>query len=174
MGFIFDRELGLPVRGISQRVTIRGQKVVPGQTLVLFDRKGPGCLLHWWLTYSMKNDVDKRDLSHDIQLRIFYDGSETPTVDMTLARFFGLLLDHDVYTLDSAAIKILPQNAFNCYFPRFHSAISNHISFFIRDKKDSVVSSNLHIAGKPLHLKFVINFFYSTLLNHYIGNFSRY
>lgn len=36
---------------------------------------------------------------------------------MTLAQFFMILLGRDVYTVDSAAIKVLPKKAFNCYFP---------------------------------------------------------
>ena len=48
MNRLFHAELELPVRGKSQRVT-RRPNVAPGETAVLFDEEGPGCIHHWWL-----------------------------------------------------------------------------------------------------------------------------
>lgn len=114
---LFHRQLELPAIGISQRVTQR-PGIKPGETIRLFDEAGPGCILHWWLTCSHgKNPETDADWAHQLRLRYFYDGAEKPAVDMTLAQFFMILLGRDVYTVDSAAIKVLPKNAFNCYFP---------------------------------------------------------
>jgi hypothetical protein len=38
-------------------------------------------------------------------------------VDVTLAQFFSVLLGRNAYPIDNAAIKVLPKNAYNCYFP---------------------------------------------------------
>lgn len=114
---LFERELGLPVRGLSQRVTLK-PKLAAGKTLVLFDEEGPGCVLHWWLTCSPgKAKGAEHEYIHDLRLRFYYDGQAEPAIDMTLAQFFAILLDHDTFPVDNAAFKVLPKNAFNCYWP---------------------------------------------------------
>ena len=116
MNRLFHAELELPIRGKSQRVT-RRPNVAPGETAVLFDEEGPGCIHHWWLTYGYKREGDARDPIHDLQLCLYCDGGDDPIVDLSLARFFAILFEHDIYPIDSAAIKILPKNALNCYLP---------------------------------------------------------
>ena len=91
MNCLFHAELELPIRGKSQRVT-RRPNVAPGETAVLFDEEGPGCIHHWWLTYGYKREGDTRDPIHDLQLRLCCDGEDDPTVDLPLARFFAI--DH--------------------------------------------------------------------------------
>lgn len=114
---LFERELDLPARGLSQRVTQRPQ-LLPGKTVVLFDEQGPGCLLHWWLTCSHgRVEATGRERIHDLRLRFYYDGQQQPAVDMTLAQFFAILLQRDTFQVDNAAFKVLPKNAFNCYWP---------------------------------------------------------
>ena len=101
---LFHTELGLPARGVSRRVTQR-KTVAPDETLTLFDEAGPGCVLHWWLTYTPGGESAARDRAHDLYLRIFYDGEETPAVEVTLAQFFGILLDRDVYTIHTLDVS---------------------------------------------------------------------
>jgi hypothetical protein len=57
---LFTRELNLPVRGLTQRVT-RREFIAPGDTFAFFDETGPGCIRHWWLTYTPIRDPDVRD-----------------------------------------------------------------------------------------------------------------
>jgi hypothetical protein len=112
----FDRLLDLPARGRSIRTTVR--PVIPaGATEVLFDSKGPGCVKHWWLTCSKKEDGDAIDPAHRLRVRFFYDGEETPRIDLPLTTFFGILFERDVYEIHSEPITVLPHNAFNCYLP---------------------------------------------------------
>ncbi len=115
---LFHRELDLPARGVSQRVTHR-PAIKPGETFVLFDEEGPGCLLHWWLTLGERRDkpAGERERVHDLQLRAYYDGESRPAIDLTLAQFFAVMLERDGYKVDSEALKVLPQNAYNCYLP---------------------------------------------------------
>ncbi len=63
MNRLFHAELELPIRGKSQRVT-RRPNVASGETAVLFDEEGPGCIHHWWLTYGYKREGDARDPIH--------------------------------------------------------------------------------------------------------------
>jgi hypothetical protein len=67
---MFHQELQLPHRGKSLRVT-RRPMAQPGETLVLFDEEGPGCIMHWWLTHARRNEEDARYPNHDLQLRFF-------------------------------------------------------------------------------------------------------
>jgi len=114
---LFSDQLALPKGGKSQRVTLRPE-LPSGSTLVLFDQEGPGCILHWWLTCKQdSNDQPGRRRTSDLRLRFYYDGDTQPAVDLTLAQFFSVLLGRDAYPIDNAAIKVLPRNAFNCYFP---------------------------------------------------------
>jgi hypothetical protein len=114
---LFERELNLPVDGISKRVTQRPE-IAAGETIHLFNQSGPGCIRHWWLTYSRgRNRATDKDWAHQMRLRFFYDGASEPAIDMTLAQYFMILLEKDVFQIDSAAIKVLPKNALNSYFP---------------------------------------------------------
>src|SRR4051794_36507023 len=87
----FQRELGLPVRGLSQRITLK-PKLAGGKSMVLFDEQGPGCIPHWWLTCSPgKAKGAEHEYIHDLRLRFFYDGQLEPAIDMTLAQYFAIL-----------------------------------------------------------------------------------
>ena len=101
---LFRHELELPVKGRSRRVT-RREFVRPNETLVLFDEEGPGCVFHWWLTYS-RSKKDIRDRAHDMRIRVYYDGSQAPDFDVSLAQFFSILLDKKIFPVDNAAIKV--------------------------------------------------------------------
>ena len=116
MNKLFSEELGLPARGKSMRTT-RRPNLDPGDKVDLFDGCGPGCIFHWWITNTIKQDHDVRDPAHDLQLKIYYDGKSYPDVDLPLAKYFGILFDLDVYDMGSTAIIMLPENAFNFYLP---------------------------------------------------------
>lgn len=116
-GRLFREELELPARGVSGRVTQRFD-IRPGESKILFDESGPGCILHWWMTCNHGKRGDQElEMPHELVLRFYYDDQEQPAVEMTVAQFFSILFEHDVYTIDNAAIKVLPKNAFNCYLP---------------------------------------------------------
>lgn len=113
---IFDRELGLPASGTSRRAT-RRDFIQTCDTQVLFEAAGPGCVRHWWLTYTPSPDEASRDRAHDLIIRFFYDGSDIPAVEVSLAQYFCLLLNQDSYPVRSAPIVVLPKNACNSYLP---------------------------------------------------------
>ncbi len=117
---MFDRELELPVRGTSRRTT-RRDFMEPGASLILLDETGPGCIKHWWLTYTPSSPGgtpdDVRDRAHDLLLKIYYDGESDPRVEVTLAQYFCILLNTDASAVRSAAVTVLPKNACNSYLP---------------------------------------------------------
>ncbi|HEV2348234.1 MAG TPA: DUF2961 domain-containing protein [Terriglobia bacterium] len=59
---------------------------IPGEVLVLADLKGPGIVTHIWVTVADNEFAWPRLL----RLRVYYDGSKTPSVDVPLGDFFGV------------------------------------------------------------------------------------
>jgi hypothetical protein len=88
------------------------QPIYPGKTLTVLDVTGPGVVTHLWFTlnsaepYFLKNHV----------LRAYWDGEETPSVEVPLGDFFGLGLG-DFYNYQSALITVAPNRGMNAYFP---------------------------------------------------------
>ena len=62
------------------------KRPIPGETTVLADLTGPGAITHMWITVADSEYGWPRLL----RLRVYYDGSETPSVDAPLGDFFGV------------------------------------------------------------------------------------
>lgn len=85
--------------------------IKPGETFVLADIEGPGCIQHIWMTPT-------GDYRTTI-LRIYYDGSDVPAVECPIGDFFAsAYTSFKVFApLNSLAVCVNPGNAFNCYWP---------------------------------------------------------
>ena len=87
-----------------------------GETALLADiNDGPGEIRHIWMTVTDKTEHYPFVL-RNIILRIYWDGEETPSVEVPLGDFFcnGFAVKTPVY---SEPISVLPHGGFNCYFP---------------------------------------------------------
>ena len=62
------------------------QKIAPGETVTLLDTKGSGCVRHIWLTFP----PDLPKLLRCLVLRMYWDGQETPSVEVPVGDFFGV------------------------------------------------------------------------------------
>ncbi len=62
------------------------KRIMPGETLVMADLRGPGVVNHIWLTVA-DNEYAWPRL---VRLRVYYDGKKTPSVDVPLGDFFGV------------------------------------------------------------------------------------
>ena len=62
------------------------KRPLPGETIVLADLKGPGVITHMWITVAASEYAWPKLL----RLRIYYDGSTTPSVDAPIGDFFGV------------------------------------------------------------------------------------
>jgi hypothetical protein len=62
------------------------KRPIPGETIVLADLRGPGAVSHIWLTVADSEYGWPRLL----RLRVYYDGSSTPSVDSPLGDFFAV------------------------------------------------------------------------------------
>jgi hypothetical protein len=58
---------------------------IPGETVTLADLQGPGVVTHIWLTIA----ANEYGWPRLLRLRVYYDGSATPSVDAPVGDFFG-------------------------------------------------------------------------------------
>jgi len=67
--------------------------VLPGETHVLMDKKGPGVITHIWLTFlgpEPQNWAKQGSANHqELLLRIFWDGNPRPGVEAPVGDFFA-------------------------------------------------------------------------------------
>jgi len=76
------------------------KRIMPGETHVMADLKGPGVVNHIWLTVA-DNEYAWPRLE---RLRVYYDGKKTPSIDVPLGDFFGVGHGYD-RNLDSMVIR---------------------------------------------------------------------
>ncbi|MEQ9439068.1 MAG: DUF2961 domain-containing protein [Cyclobacteriaceae bacterium] len=62
------------------------QMIEPGQSVNLCDIKGSGIINHIWITISPRIDELSRN---DVVIRMYWDGSDTPSVESPIGPFFG-------------------------------------------------------------------------------------
>lgn len=94
----------------------QGWKVSPsvniaaGTTFELADIEGPGRIQHIWMTTSFK------DKSRIFILRIYWDGSDTPSVEVPLEDFFACASPREYMPMSSLAVCVNPRTGYNCYW----------------------------------------------------------
>ena len=76
------------------------KRIMPGETYVMADLRGPGVVSHIWLTVA-DNEYAWPRL---VRLRVYYDGKKTPSIDAPLGDFFGVGHGYD-RNLDSMMIR---------------------------------------------------------------------
>ena len=85
--------------------------VGPGETLVLADVEGPGCLQHLWMTPT--------GVWRQCILRFTWDGHDAPAIEVPLADFFcSTWADRESFVpVVSEPITVNPGSGFNCWWP---------------------------------------------------------
>ena len=78
-------------------------------TTTIMDVEGPGVIQHIWITVADK-------YYRELILRIYWDGSDTPSVESPLGDFFCNGWKKRV-NINSLPINVNPTGGFNCYFP---------------------------------------------------------
>ncbi len=124
-GFIGD--LYGPVRGRNRRVSSNEQPnwndgnmdmtwLQPGDVLELPLLEGPGIIRHIWMT-SHAGGVGELDT---LSLRMYWDGSETPSVAVPLGMFFAVGQGTPA-VVESWPVQVSPTGSLTCYWPMpFH------------------------------------------------------
>lgn len=92
----------------------------PGDLKTLMETDRPGCVRHIWMTIGNGGEHFLRRMV----LRMYWDGEESPSVEVPLGDFFGI--GHGVFkNFISAPLQMSPQDgrALNCWWPMpFNSA----------------------------------------------------
>src|SRR5262245_3271384 len=77
------------------------KRPIPGETTVLANLEGPGVVTHLWITVAASEYGWPRLL----RFRVYYDGSDTPSVDAPLGDFFASRHGFEA-TVQSAMVRV--------------------------------------------------------------------
>lgn len=83
--------------------------IAPGDTLVMADVDGPAIIKHIWIT-------DSCQANRTLILRIFWENSPIPSVEVPLGDFFASADTVDYRQLTSLPVCVNPKRAMNCYW----------------------------------------------------------
>ena len=93
--------------------------VEPGTTVPIAETKAAGVIKHIWCTIgNPKNIRCEKNYLRKIVIRMFWDGTDTPSVEAPIGDFFGM--GHGQRrNFVSAPLQMSPENgsSFNCWFP---------------------------------------------------------
>ncbi len=89
------------------------KRPIPGETTVLADLQGPGVVTHLWVTIADHEYGWPRLL----RLRVYYDGSETPSVDTPIGDFFAVGHGIEQEVRSEMVRDSSDGRARNCYWP---------------------------------------------------------
>jgi hypothetical protein len=84
--------------------------IQPGQTLEVFQAKGPGIISHIWFTIAAPANHLK-----ELVLRMYWNGNARPSVESPIGDFFGLNLNEYVL-YESEYLACSPGRSLNSYF----------------------------------------------------------
>ncbi|MBN1902486.1 DUF2961 domain-containing protein [Candidatus Sumerlaeota bacterium] len=83
----------------------------PGETRIIADIEGPGCITHIWCTMGYPGGTALRKLV----IRAWFDGAETPCIEAPLGDFFGL--GHAlVYSYSALPLSVGSGGGMNCWW----------------------------------------------------------
>jgi hypothetical protein len=88
-------------------------EIASGETKTLMAEELPGCIRHIWMTVGGDDTFPRK-----LVLRMFWDGEESPSVEVPLGDFFGI--GHGVFkNFWSLPLQMSPDDGrgFNCWFP---------------------------------------------------------
>ena len=83
--------------------------VQPGEVFTMADTTGPGIIRHIWIT-------DNCPKNRTLILRMYWDGSDTPSVEVPLGDFFACAEYQNYAQVTSLPVCVNPKRAFNCYW----------------------------------------------------------
>lgn len=114
-GGMATKETSLTPGAWEQAVHLgRGWKVSPclplksGETVTLMDHDGPGIIRHIWITFDQR-------IRRQVILRIYWDGSEHPSVECPIGDFFCQSWNRD-QNINALPINVNPKGGMNCFF----------------------------------------------------------
>jgi hypothetical protein len=102
---------GMTKNGLKGDPAIRNfQK---GATATLLDTKGPGMVRHIWCTFNPHN---KPEYLRNVILRMYWENSKVPSVEVPLSDFFGIAHGARIF-MTSQLVSVQPSLGYNCDIP---------------------------------------------------------
>lgn len=101
-----------PKLGVGRKGSPRITDFQNGETATLMDVEGCGVIRHIWITIRDRSPEALRNMI----LRMYWDNSEVPSVEVPFGDFFGTAHGRAV-ELDSAYVSVPLGRGFNCFFP---------------------------------------------------------
>jgi hypothetical protein len=89
------------------------KRPIPGETIVLADLQGPGVITHLWVTIA----ANEYGWPRLLRLRVYYDGSATPSVDAPVGDFFAVGHGFERGVRSLLVRDSSDGRARNCYWP---------------------------------------------------------
>lgn len=96
----------------------------PGETKVLMEEKGAGCIKHFYWTYIMPPEHMRMNLFRNVVLRAFWDGSDKPSIEVPFGDLFGVSnglvrpIRSLAFTTNPGCDRQMVSSwGFNCYLP---------------------------------------------------------
>jgi hypothetical protein len=87
-------------------------KPAAGETITIMDVEGPGVIQHIW----MATEGDWKGNGRACVLRFYWDGEESPSIEVPMTDFFAI--GHDRFApVNSLAVVVNAMSAMNCYWP---------------------------------------------------------
>jgi hypothetical protein len=86
-----------------------------GQVYTFAEIEGPGVIRHIWIATGADGRLPP-DIARNVILRFYWDGQETPSVEVPITDFFGVCHGRRV-THESEYTLTPDDKAFNCFFP---------------------------------------------------------
>lgn len=103
------------VLGVSRKGSPCLKNIQPGDTVILADIRHCGIIRHIWMTTDHKTTDADCFVMRDLVLRMYWDGEETPSVEVPLGDFFCCGFGQECF-VNSAPIVVAPARGFNSYF----------------------------------------------------------
>lgn len=101
--------------GVSRKGAPCIPEIKPGETAVLADIDGTGVIEHIWITVTDKTSDRNPYVLRDLILRMYWDGEETPSVEVPLGDFFCCGFGK-ACIVNSMPIVVNPNRGMNCYW----------------------------------------------------------
>ncbi|MBN2217492.1 MAG: DUF2961 domain-containing protein [Pirellulales bacterium] len=117
----------------------------PGDTLVVFDAKGPGAITHLWFTFGWPGGRRPVADHQEMLLRIYWDGRERPGVEAPLGDFFANCFGRR-RPVTSLPVVVESGDSYNCYW---------HMPFRRSARIEIVNQSRRPVVGLYYHVDWV-------------------
>lgn len=122
-------------------------RVKPGESKVVLDAQGPGVVTHMWFTFLGPGKhpwATNGSATHqEMLLRIFYDGNETPAIEVPFGDFFANCFGKRSEVI-SLPVIVEDADSYNCFWPMpFHKSIRVEVVNQSKEKNINLLYYNI-------------------------------